>query len=222
MKMTTEFKRTSGICLLIGVILAAATMVLHPTGGDINHIVKIRSVLVFSHSVALICLPFIGFGTWGLSNILQTKNGLSTLAFIIFSFGLIAAMVAAAINGLTLPYFASKYAATGNDLSLINAVIGYGHAVNISMTYIFIAATSFAIGIWSILIIKTNQIPKWLGYFGLIILAFGSLGVILNFNFTNLFGFRLFVFGLVSWKIVVGINMLLKSESEKQTEPVST
>lgn len=31
-------------------------------GGDIEHIVKIKRVLMFSHAIAIFCLPFIGFG----------------------------------------------------------------------------------------------------------------------------------------------------------------
>ncbi len=99
----TEFIKTAGICLLIGALLATLAMTLHPNGGNIEHIIKIKSVLAFSHSVAIFCLPLIGFGFWGLSKILETKSKISTLAFFIFSFGLFAAMIAATINGLTLP-----------------------------------------------------------------------------------------------------------------------
>lgn len=207
-KTTTEFKRTSGICLLSGSILATLTMVLHPMGGDIEHIVKIKRVLMFSHAIAIFCLPFVGFGFWGLTNILKTKSKMSLLGFFILLFGLIAAMIAATINGLVLPNFASRYWINDSDVSVLNEIIGYGHAINISMTYIVITAISLSIGIWSFLIILTNQIPKWLGYFGLAIIAIGLLGVLLRFNFTDLLGFRTFIFGLVSWIMAVGFNML--------------
>lgn len=208
MKTTTEFKRASGICLLVGSILATLTMALHPMGGDVEHIVKIKRVLMFSHAIAIFCLPFIGFGFWGLTNMLKTKSKMSLLAFFILFFGLIAAMIAATINGLVLPNFASKYWINDSDVSVLNKIIGYGHAINISMTYIVITAISLSIGIWSFLIIKTNQLSKWLGYFGLIVIIIGLLGVLLNFDFTSLLGFRTFVFGLVGWIIVIGIKMI--------------
>lgn len=214
-KTTTEFKRASGICLLLGSILATLTMVLHPMGGDIEHIVKIKRVLMFSHAIAIFCLPFIGFGFWGLSNILKTKSKMSLLAFFILLFGLIAAMTAATINGLVLPKFASSFRADENDISVLKQIISYGHAINISMTYIVITALSLSIGIWSFLIILTNQIPKWLGYFGLAIIAFGLLGIFFQFKFTDIFGFRTFVFGLVSWIIAVGFNMLREPRTDR-------
>lgn len=207
-KTTTEFKRASGICLLLGSILATLTMALHPMGGDIEHIVKIKRVLMFSHAIAIFCLPFIGFGFWGLTNMLKTKSKMSLLALFILLFGLIAAMIAATINGLVLPNFASKYWINDSDVSVLNKIIGYGHAINISMTYIVITAISLSIGIWSFLIIKTNQLSKWLGYFGLIVIIIGLLGVLLSFDLTSLLGFRTFIFGLVSWIIVIGIKMI--------------
>lgn len=209
-----QFRKTSGFCLLLGSLLATTTMVLHPNGGDIQHIVKIKSVLAFSHSIAIFCLPFIGFGFWGLSQILQTKSKLSTLAFITFTFGLIAAMIAATINGLTLPNFASTYATDENDMSTVKKIIDYGKFINIPMATIFISATSVAVGIWSVLIIQTKQISKWIGYLGLTIISFGLIGIFLKFNFTNLLGFRTFIFGLVAWKIVVGLNMLKTNKIE--------
>ena len=210
-EIETEFKKTSGACLLFGCLLATTTMAIHPNGGDIDHIIKIKSVLAFSHSIAIFCLPFIGFGFWGLSCILQTKGKLSTLAFNVFCFGLVAAMIAATINGLALPYFASQYTTVGDDISTVKKIIGYGRAINISRAYIFIAATLTAIGICSLLIIRSGRLPRWLGYFGLFIIAFGILSLFLKFNFTSLLGFRAFIFGIVSWKVLVGINMLKNS-----------
>ena len=192
-----EFKKTSGVCLLFGSLLATTTMIIHPVGGSVEHIVKLKSSLVFSHSIAIFCLPFISFGFWGLSQLLKTKSKISILAFIIFSFGLFAAMIAATINGFTLPYFASNYVKDENDIATIKKIIDYGKFINIPMALIFITATSLCVCIWSILIIKTNQISKGLGYFGLIIISFGLIGVLLKFNFTSLLGFRTFTVGLV-------------------------
>ncbi len=211
--MENEFKRASGYSLLIGSVLATLTMMLHPSGGDIAHIVHLKSMLIQSHSIAIFCLPFIGFGFWGLSNLLQTKSKVSMLGFFIFCFGLVAAMIAATINGLTLPLFASDYSNATIDTSTIKAIMVYGKYINISMTGIFIAATSISIALWSVIIIRTTQLTRWVGYFGLAIIAFGLLGVFSNFNFTNLFGFRMFILGLVSWKVVVAFTMLAKTRN---------
>jgi hypothetical protein len=208
--MEKEFKKSSGICLLLGSLLATITMAMHPMGGDIQHIAKIGHVLMFSHSVAIICMPFVGFGFWGLSVLLQTQSKVSMLSFFIFCFGLFAAMIAATINGLALPIFASNYSSITGDAAIAKTVLAYGSYINFSMTTIFIVAAAISIAIWSVLIIRLAQLPKWVGYYGLVIVAFGIVGIFLKFNFTNLFGFRVFVAGLVSWKIIAGFALLQK------------
>lgn len=202
------FRKTAGICLSLGSFLATITMVLHPSGGNIQHIAKMKSMLVFSHSIAILCLPFIGFGFWGLSQLLQSKSKISTLAFIVFSFGLVAAMIAATINGLTLPNFVENYGSDLNNFSNVQMVINYGKNINIPMALIFISATLISIGIWSILIIISEQLPKWIGYLGLIIVLVALISLFSKFNFTSVIGFRIFVFGIVIWITACGIEMI--------------
>ncbi len=206
--MEYEFRKTAGICFCLGSILAIATMILHPSGGSISTIVKIKSVLIFSHAIALFCLPFIGFGSWGLSQLLSTKNKLTTLAFFIFCTGLIAAMIAGTLNGLVLPHFAVSVSKKHIEDEIVKSIVSYGFVINAAMTSIFVFATALSISIWSITIILTKLLPKWLGYYGLLLVALGTLGFVLSFDFTDLFGFRLFIFGLVSWLILAGIKML--------------
>lgn len=206
--MEPSFKRSSGISLLLGCVLLILTMVLHPMGGSIEHILKIKKVIMFSHSIALSCLPFIGFGFWGLSTLLQTKSRLSFLSFFVICMALIAAMIAGTINGLTLPLFVSETSAVNTDPSVIKAITTYGRYMNIPMDYIFITAISFSIALWSLLIIRSTVFPKWVGYYGLLLVIAGLAAIMLQFNFINLFGFRIFIFGLVGWIIAVGVLLI--------------
>jgi hypothetical protein len=185
------------------------TMVLHPSGGSIEHILKIKGVLMGSHGLAIFSLPFLGFGFWGLSVALQTKNHVSMLGFIVSCFGLVAGMIAATINGLTLPLFISNPPNETTDTNTLKAILMYGKYINIPMDYIMIIMLSFAIAIWSFLIVRANLFPKWVGYFGLLLIGFGILGIFLQFNFANLFGFRIFIFGIASWIIGMGYLMIL-------------
>lgn len=205
--MEHQFRKTTALCLYIGALLATITMVLHPTGGSMEYINRIKSVLIFSHSLAISCLPFIGFGAWGLSVLLQTANRISMLAFFVFSFSLIAAMIAAAFNGLVLPYFVGRYLNTDIDANVLKAILGYGRYINTAMSCIFIAACVFAIGLWSVIIILKAQLPKWIGYYGFVIIAVGIVGAFTRFNFLSVVGFSVFVFGLVSWLVLAGVFM---------------
>jgi hypothetical protein len=203
--MDTSFQKFSGNSLIISSILLVLTMVLHPTGGDVKHIMQMHDVAIVAHSLAIFSLPFVAFGFYGLSIALLTNNKISMLSFIFVCFALFAGMIAASINGLILPMFVENYA---NDfeqnINVLKPILKYGSFFNKSMDYVMIIGILVAISIWSVLIIQSVKFPKWIGYYGLILLVVASLGAILNFNFVNLFGFRIFVFGLVSWIVLVG------------------
>ncbi len=207
--MEKEFSKSTGFSLVVSAILMIITMVLHPSGGSVEHILKIKGVLMGSHGLAIFSLPFVGFGFWGLSNVLQTKSQLSMLGFMMSCFGLVAGVIAATMNGLTLPLYVSN-APNTLDPNTLKAILKYGRYINIPMDYIMIVMFSCGIAIWSFLIIRTDLFPKWIGYFGLLLIGFGILGIFLQFNFANLFGFRIFIFGMASWIILMGYFMIFR------------
>jgi hypothetical protein len=207
--MEKQFNKFSGISLIIGSVLLVATMVLHPSGGSIEHILNIKWIIIVSHSLAIFSLPFIAFGFWGLSSALATDSRMSILSFIIACFGLVAAMVAASINGLVLPMFLSHVSAEGMDEKFIRLVTTYGHFINASMDFVLIAALALSIFLWSILIIRTGKFPKWIGYYGVLLMVAVTVAALANFNLIGLFGFRMVVFGVVGWIVSVGIKMTI-------------
>ena len=73
-QMEKQFKKASGISLLTGAILATITMAIHPVGGSLAEIAARKGVFIFTHSLALISIPFIAFGFWGLATVLITKS----------------------------------------------------------------------------------------------------------------------------------------------------
>ncbi|WP_028297015.1 hypothetical protein [Olivibacter sitiensis] len=207
-KMDKEFSRISSISLVIGSTLMAATLVLHPSGGSMEHILNIKTILITSHSLAILSLPFIAFGFWGLSNALLTKSKISMLSFIISCFGLFAAMVAATINGLTLPLFLSKAALRNIDFNIVNTIRAYGDNINMPTAYLMFAAFALSIGIWSILIIRSEKFPKWIGYYGLLLILLGIFALFNKYNLIGLLGFRTIVLGIIGWTIAVGTKIL--------------
>ena len=207
--MDFQFKRTSGISLIIGSLLLIATMVFHPSGGSVEHILHVYNVIVGSHSLAILCLPFIGFGFYGISEALQTPGRVATLAFMMAALGLVAAMIAGTINGLTLPLFLSHSAdAIQSQPELVQSIVRYGAAINQPMDYVFIISILLAMGIWSVLILRTAVFPKWAGYLGISFLSLVLIGLVMKFNFIDLTGFRIFIFGLLSWIVSMGVLMM--------------
>ncbi|UTA66769.1 hypothetical protein [Emticicia sp. 21SJ11W-3] len=205
--MNNQFRQTSAFMLFMGAFLAAATMIHHPTGGSMEYIIHVKKVIVFTHALAIACMPFIGFGAWGLSVHLQTPGRLSMLGFCVFSIGLMGGIIAAAFNGFVMPNFVEHYYGTKASRETLDMIVHYGFYINAAMAYLFIGGTTFAVGVWSVVILTASPLPKWIGYYGLLILAAGLAGLLLKFNFTSVWGFSIFVFGLISWLVLAGVLM---------------
>jgi len=213
--MENHFYKSTGISLISGALLIILTMVLHPSGGSIEHIIKISKTITIAHSLAIFSLPVILFGFYGLTIALLDKWKLSILAFIIISFGLIAAMFAAIFNGLTLPYFLNQYSERLEDnIEVLKPITNYSFAINIPLDYIFIIACCTAILIYSIVILLENKFPKWIGYLGVFITIFAIVGGLTEFVFTSLTGFRIFTFSLATWILSSG-RLLFKYNLNK-------
>jgi hypothetical protein len=211
--MENRFQKLSGYSLMIGSFLMIVTMVLHPSGGNFEHLLKIYKVAIIAHSIAIFSIPFVSFGFYGLSVALQTKSKISFSAFAISSFGLIAAMIAAAINGLTLPFYVMQHAQDVEpNLSTVKLILNYGSNLNKSMDYIFIGGSSLSMALWSAIILRNTIFPKWIGYYGLLLVLLAIIGFALNVNFINLIGFRIYIFGMSSWIVLVGYLLAYPKE----------
>ncbi len=202
-------QKNAGIALVIGSFLMLVTMVLHPAGGDFQHLVLIFNIIIISHALAVLSVPFSLVGFWGLKDRLQGAPFLSHLAFAIIAVGLMAAVAAAAINGLALPLFVKRYSdASAATLEAIRPILHYGSALNHAFDFILIGAVCLAVLLWSIAVIVTKRIPTWVGYYGLLLSALAILMLSLGFHFVDLHGFRWFIFGWVSWIIIIGVIMI--------------
>lgn len=209
--MENHFYKSTSISLILGALLIILTMVMHPSGGSIEHIIKISKTITIAHSLAIFSLPIILFGFYGLTLKLLDKWKLSILAFIIISFGLVAAMFAALFNGLALPLFLNKYSERlEGNIEVLKPITNYGFAINIPLDYIFIIACCLAIMVYSIIILLENKFPKWIGYLGIFIVLFSIIGGLTGLIFTSLTGFRIFTFSIAIWILSSG-TLLYKS-----------
>ncbi len=204
--MEQQTYKSTGISLIVGSVLVILTMVLHPTGGSMEHIIHISKTITITHALAIFCLPLILFGFYGLTMKLIDVTRLSVLAFLIILFGCIAAMFAALVNGLTIPYFLGQYAGRlEENREVLGPIVTYSFAINTPLDYIFIVSFCLGIALYSIVILKVNRFPKWVGYFGLLFIIFVCIGTLTGFVFTNLTGFRIIVFSLSGWILSAGV-----------------
>lgn len=208
-KMKTQFEKNAGISLVVGATLMVLTMILHPVGGNLAHLVKIQKIIIISHSLALLSIPFSFIGFLGLTRRIGTDNFFSLTAFSILSFGLVAAMGAAATNGLALPFFVEDYQDASPEMfATVNAIVRYNFALNQAFDYILLGAMFLAILFWSVAMLLTQTFTRWVAYLGVALTLTGGLVRLAGYDFVSLSGFRVFVLGSVVWIILVGILMI--------------
>ena len=200
--------RASAVAIILGAVAFVVTMALHPTGGDLDHILKIAPIVVGTHSLALASLALAVLGFLGLTVCLSEDKVFATAGMVAFAFGSIAAMCAAVLNGLALPTFVQYHAQSdAATLNIIRLILGYNHALNAAFARVFMVATAVAVVLWSIAIVRTRALPRWVGLVGsaagvgaLGMLLVGAIGV-------DVHDFGLFVFGYSAWAILIGLQL---------------
>jgi len=188
------------------------TMVLHPAGGSVEHLINITGVIVVTHAIAILSLPFGWIGFLGLTRKIGIDHLGAQLGLGMISLALVAVMLAAATNGLVLPIFLQHYkAASPEAIAAIKPIMQYSSAVNHAFDYIYTGTFCLAILCWSITMLITRSFPAWIGWLGIalpiITVSIFIAGVAVN----NLQGLRIFVSSIVVWLVLTGL-VLYKQE----------
>jgi hypothetical protein len=215
--MNLSFEKKAGLSVILFTLLILVTMILHPAGGNFQHLLEIARAVIIAHAIGIVSLPFAALGFWGLTKRIGADNFLALAAFGFSVLGLVAAEMAAATNGLVLPLFISKYKdATPDMVSTLKPLMTYTHTVNLAFDFVYTGAFAIAILFWSIAILSTRQLPRWIGGWGIAV-AVASAGVVIaGISPGSFYGFHLFVVTLVSWTIAVGVAMMRSPERVPQ------
>jgi hypothetical protein len=210
---TNPFQKNSGIALIVFTILLLFTMVLHPTGGNVEHLIRITKTIVITHSIAILSIPFGWIGFWGLTRRTGTDHFLSMLGFVMISIALTGVLLAATTNGIVLPLFLQRYEdANPETISNIKPILQYGFALNQAFDYIYTAGFCLAILCWSAAIFQTGRLPRWVAWIGVALVAVAVIIIVSGVPINSLHGLRLFFAGIIGWILTIGL-VLFKNES---------
>jgi hypothetical protein len=203
--MNNTSEKKAGISLLVFTILLVFTMVLHPAGGSVEHLIRITGMIVVTHSIAILSLPFAFIGFWGLTQKIGTDRFGSILAFAMISLGLVAALLAAATNGLVLPIFLQSYKdASPETIDAIRPILRYSFAINHAFDYVYTGTFCLAILGWSIEIVRGRKLPVLIGWLGIVLFIAIVVLLVSGMAVNHLMGFRIFVASILVWIAIVG------------------
>jgi len=183
--------RKSGLTLLMGTAGFLVVMAFHPVRGNFS---IFRNIAV--HSLVLAVLPIMFIGAIGLYRRLAAPDQLGLSGFVLYAFATVAAMNAGVASGFLGSYLVEKIDAAESEsvTNLWRALFDYNFQVNQAFAMLFMVASSAAILLWSIAILRGRKLGQGLGVYGCVVAAFCIGGILMGYGMTTIHGFGGLVF----------------------------
>ena len=205
MKKTFQFN--SGIAFISSAVLMIITMLSHPHADSLDGLLKLPSIVfkinMFTHSVGILSVPFVLFGCWGLTKYLQNNIGL--FAFFILALGMVTIIVAMVLDGFVTSIFINLVKTSTVPVSQIDLIMTYNSSIIKSLSLIYVFAICIAIILYSIVILISDNFPKWTGIYGIITTLLAMIAIFNGVDLVDFLGIKIFVFGFLSWTLIIGI-----------------
>jgi hypothetical protein len=203
-RMTDD--RKSGLALIAGSVGMIVTMVVHPHGMvSAAQVESMARNLTAVHSLAVASLPLIVLGVLGLSQRLKGPDRLALAALVLFAFATVAVMNAAVMDGLVAPNVMRRMAEAGASArESWGLVFRYNFEVNQANARLYAVASSLALVLWSIAIVRTGALARGVGIYGCILGAVTVVAVASGKLRPDVHGFGAVILGQGGWFVIVG------------------
>jgi hypothetical protein len=160
------------------------------------------------HSLALVSIPVVFLGAWGMSRWLAGPDRVSWAALVFYAVGSIAVMNAAVLDGLMAPYVIRKVvSATAETRDSWQMFMGYNFQMNQSFARVYAVASSVAAVLWSVTILRRRALGWGIAIYGCVLGAVTALGILSGLLTPDWHGFTILIFGQAIWFLVVGAGM---------------
>ncbi|HEU4884935.1 MAG TPA: hypothetical protein VFT45_21935 [Longimicrobium sp.] len=191
-----------GWCMIAGAVMGMTTMAFHPTGG--GHAALALAV----HALAIFATPIAFYGGWVLTRRLAAGGALPELALAFYGLSAVATLLATAASGfLASDLIAQVAASEGEARAAAAAVLHYNGASNQAYAKVLVAASSVAIGLWSVEILRTRLMRRASGIVGCVVAAITLLALFSGHLTLDVHGFGAVVLGQSIWLITVGAEL---------------
>lgn len=210
-----------GLALIAGSLGMVVTMLFHPTGRDLlgqpdEAARRFEMITVLTHSLALASTPILVFGFLGLTRRLS-DHALAWAAFVVYSFGAVAVLCAATLNGLVAPTLTRDILTDdGASRETLHLILDYNLLLNQAFAKVFVTASSFALTFWSILILRAGRFAKVVGLLGLVVGVVSLAALFSGHLRLNLHGFGLLIFAQAIWTFLLGVLMIRTTAFSKE------
>ena len=208
-RMTDD--RKSSLALIAGSTGAIITMMFHPTAADLfapGQFETVAKVVTAVHALGLLSMPVIFLGTLGLSQRLAIPNAgspdrLPLAALVAYGFGLAAVMNAGIGNGFVVPEVGRGITGNASAVDVWRVLLRYTGEVTEVYALIFVVASSAAILLWSVSILRGRVLNHAIGYYGCV-LGPATVALVLSGHLNlGVHGFGMIILGQTIWFVCV-------------------
>lgn len=197
--------RFTGTTLVIGAAGGVITMALHPVGSGPERIAQQAGMIVGVHALAIVSITLQGFGFLRFTRLIRERRALADAGLVAFALAVITGSLAAAVSGLLTPHMAA-HALQADDAAqpAWRVAFAYNFMLNGVLSNVFITATSVAIALWSLALVRTGTRWTALGTFGVVV-AVAAVGALFTGRLRhNVHDVGLFVFATSAWIVALG------------------
>lgn len=203
--------RAAAVALVVGVLAAAVTMALHPTGSDVvrNAAAGTSNALATGvHVLAMLAQPLLLAGTLALTRRLRARPDVATGAFIFYAFAGVAGVFAAATSGLVAPAVLRGLAeADPPTRDAMQRLHHYTGLLNQAFATLHVLFGGIAILLWSVAMRAVRSFSRALGAYGLVLGAALLLGIASGHLRLDVHGFGAVVLGEGVWLAWVAAHL---------------
>lgn len=199
--MTTD--RSAAVALVTCSIAGLVVMALHPTGGEVSREASAGGAMALVqgvHWLAIVAQPLLLAGTLAITMRLRVRRDAAVAAYIFFAVASAAILIAAAASGLVSPGVLRGMhdSGAGVTMSMENA-LHYTFLLNQAFARIYVVLGAIAIALWSWAILGGRELPRALGFYGLLFGAALVVGLASGQLTLGIHGFGLVILGQGVW-----------------------
>jgi hypothetical protein len=181
------------------------TMIFHP-GGRITpeQLEQMIRLNIAVHSLALVSIPVLLLGAWGMSRRLDGGDRLAWAGLVLFGLASVAVMIAGTLNGLAAPALMRKIvAATPETRETWQAMLSYNFQVNQAFARVYSVGASLAIVLWSVAILRYRAMGMGVAIYGVALGLVTAVAICSGLLTPDRHGFAILIFGQAIWFLLV-------------------
>ena len=185
------------------------TMAIHPGGrigpAEVEHMAR---MLIGVHTLALLSIPVIFLGAWGMARKIGGADRLAWAGLVIFALASIAVMNAAVFDGLMAPVLMRKIvAATAETRDVWQTLMSFNFQMNQAFARVYAVGSSLAVLLWSVAILRNKVFRMGIGIYGIILGMATAGGISSGYLTPDKHGFGMLILGQAIWFFAVAAAM---------------